>query len=292
MSSAAIFKHKLDTHDVIFYDDIHAVIYLYEYDAASTVPPAIAAIGELYKRLKSGEIYEYCDKYGVTKALTFNGFKNFVIEYFDERMYHYAVSYYNEHINDKKDFNKESASEAAEFLDKLRSGRILRESELASLLYLYTSGDASSVSTALKAILKLFSRLRKGNKYEYCGKDGSVRPLTLDSFREFMVLYFNEDIYCDVVSNELISCVRDHRPIFYEDLESLIFLSETDRHFAVSVLCALMNRIYKNESGSYYDKSGKHCSLTKYNFKIFVTDYFGEEIYLEVCDSFNLKNQN
>lgn len=281
---------KLESHEIIEYDDIHILIRNYTYDAASTVQPVIATLGTIYKHLLAGEVYEYRDKDGTKKVLTFNGFKDFVSEYFDGNMYDRAISYYHEHQNDKKEAPDENTSAADNFIYNLDNHRAIRENELASLLYLCVSDDVKVKSNATRVLYRLYCRLRKGRAYEYCDKDGNIKPLDINNFREFMLVYFDESIYCNAVLFEFISCIHDHRPIFYEDLESAVGLCKSDRAFVIDALCFLMRKTYGNEQCSYYDKNGKHCSLTKYNFKIFITDYFGEEIYLEMCNLFNIKN--
>lgn len=197
MSSAAVFKHKLITHDVIFYDDIYALMELNSYGAASTVRAAVSAAGELFIHLKKGEKYRYCDKYGVTRTLTLEGFNAFMLEYFDDFIYREAISYeYTKAKSEISVWHKKCLASASDFSRKLESHGTIRQSEISALFYLYTYGE---YSTVLSAVQKLYKRLCAGEKYEYYDIHGNAKTLSLDEFKYFMLEYFDESLYSRTV---------------------------------------------------------------------------------------------
>lgn len=168
--SFASFESKLENHQTITYLEVCGLVKMYEYDTASTVQPVIACMGKLYRRLKAGETYNFCDSAGKTCEITQENFREFVQGFFSETMYADAITF--------------------EFHEKMRRGKTITCEDVRELADLCEKGDELERGAVINLLHLMLVRLRREDRYPFCDENGKCYAVQIDNFPQFAIRYF------------------------------------------------------------------------------------------------------
>lgn len=176
-----IFEPKIDTHEALTYNELCNLINAYRYDAASTVEPVIAFLGNMYKHLIKDETYTYYNKDGNLNTIIHDNFKEFILTYFGEYMYSYAVTFPVE--------------------NKIRNNKVIFYEELEDLIRFGINDKEFGLNSVINVLHHMIVKLRRGEECYCYDKAGTFFTITMGGFRDFVTHFFCAAMYDEVYSD-------------------------------------------------------------------------------------------
>lgn len=170
--------------------------------------------------------------------------------------------------------------------DKLETHALITYRDIERLADGYGYGAASTVRPVVSALGKMCVHLRNGEEYQYCDSFGATKTISSDSFKDFVLEYFDVWMYCEAVLFEFDNKLENHQPILQKDIDNLVQFCLRDKGPALNAVINQLHSLFvalrRNERYSYCDKDGRLKLLSAGSFKEFTVNNFCYAMYDEV----------
>lgn len=186
---------------------------------------------------------------------------------------------------------------------KIENCEPLYYGDIRNLANDYEQDTAYKVEPVLACLRTMHRHIQAGREYQFFEQGGNIRIINSVSFREFILKYFNERVYCNICGISVPR--RSSKPVradfmtfrkklntdeifTYEDILSLTETyktdSDTDCERVIKTLHMLYDFLSEGKTYEFYDISGTLNELTPDSFNSFVLRFFDGRMHLWVLN--------
>lgn len=181
---------KLETHETIYYREVCSLADAYRQDTAYTAEPVLKWLRALYRHVRAGEEYPFQDQGGIQRTIDRERFQEFVLKHFDERAYCWACG-----LKPPRGRTGPKTIDVMAVRKKLGSGEALSYEDLASLVRTYREHTDTTCQWVVRTLRMMYEALDEGARYQYYDVSGALNDLTKETFRDFVLRFFDAKLY-------------------------------------------------------------------------------------------------